>query len=95
MESDPIDYVIFEAKGGLNNMARGLSYDQRSMGVNNYADKQVRLAIKGTDQWGSAGMADFANYMDKVMFGKTYQGFLIQHNNMTNKNSFVTSTVWR
>ena len=91
------EFVAVEVKAGLNGLARGLSSAQ--VGVNQFADSRVKLAAGGRGQWGpnaaSQDTRDFAQYVNREMMGKTYNGFLIQHDNMRSGPTQIRISPWR
>jgi hypothetical protein len=76
--------VAFEVKGGLNGMAKGLDSDQRNL--QRFAQSRLQRAVGADGVWAkhntAPGTKDFAEYVRDEMRGKTWEGYLIRHNNM-------------
>lgn len=89
-------YVAFEVKGGINGRAKGLQGDQRSIQsfmrsrLNSAADPKGLWAERNTEP----GTATFAKFVTSEMTGKTWTGYLIQHDNMRTRPD-VRWTLWK
>jgi hypothetical protein len=87
-------FVGFAIKAGLFKVAPSLQGDERS-GAHAFMTSRIDRAISKW-QKAPAGTKEFAEYVDKQMFRKTYDGFVVRHDYIGKKGSeAVTFRDWK